>query len=99
MIATLNPGHKLIFVTPYDGRADETWNSQKLANYEQTLPKKYPFVTLADWNTLASEHKEIFGESDTTHFAGNLEGEKLYMDMLQKTLAEAKNKPAKTSKN
>lgn len=99
LIATLNPGHKLIFVTPYDGRADETWNSQKLANYEQTLPKKYPFVTLADWNTLASEHKEIFGESDTTHFAGNLEGEKLYMDMLQKTLAEAKNKPAKTSKN
>lgn len=98
LIAALEPGHKLIFVTPYDGRADETWDSQKLAVYERTLPEKYPFVTLADWNKLAAQHKEIFAESDTTHFAGNPEGEKIYLEMLQKALQEAQAKPAKTNK-
>ena len=98
LIAALEPGHKLIFVTPYDGRADETWDSQKLAEYERTLPEKYPFVMIADWNKLAPQHKEIFAESDTTHFAGNPEGEKIYLEMLQKALTEAKDKPAKTNK-
>lgn len=99
LINDLEPGHKLIFVTPFDGRADETWDSQKLANFERTLPDKYDFITIADWNKIAAEHMEIFVGSDTTHFAGNPEGEKLYLEMLQKAIAEAKAKPVKSNQD
>lgn len=99
IITDLEPGHKLIFVTPFDGRADETWDSQKLADFERTLPEKYDFITIADWNKIAPEHMDIFAGSDTTHFAGNPEGEKIYLEMLQEALAEAKDKPAKSNQD
>ena len=74
-------------------------DSQKLANFERTLPDKYDFITIADWNKIAAEHMEIFVGSDTTHFAGNPEGEKLYLEMLQKAIAEAKAKPVKSNQD
>lgn len=97
LIASLKPGHRLIFVTPYDGRADDTWDSSKLAVLMRTLPEKYKFVTVADWNKIAAENTQIFAGSDGTHFAGNQEGTELFVNMLKQALEEAKNKPAKTN--
>ena len=52
-IDNLEPGHRLIFVTPFDGRSNE--NSivvNKTADWERDLPNQYEYVTVADWAAL-----------------------------------------------
>ncbi|KLD58578.1 hypothetical protein WP50_25205 [Lactiplantibacillus plantarum] len=48
IIHDLEPGHKLILMTPYNARADADWNSSKLAVLERRLPAKYKLTTVAD---------------------------------------------------
>lgn len=96
LIKQVPAGHHIILMTPYDGQADATFNSSKLAVYERTLPKKYDYITLADWNKLAPQHKEIFGSGDGTHFAGNQEGNRLYTKCINDALKKAKNSAVKT---
>ena len=48
IIHDLEPGHKLILMTPYNAQADADWNSSKLAVVERRLPAKYKFITIAD---------------------------------------------------
>ena len=95
VIKALPKGHRLIFMTPYDGRADATWNSSKVAVFERTLPEKYDYITIADWNLLAPQHPEAFVETDGVHFAGNPAGDKLYAECINQALKEAKEKPVK----
>ncbi|CAH1857076.1 acyltransferase family protein [Convivina intestini] len=95
LINTLPAGHRLILMTPFDGQANASWNSSKLAVLERTLPDKYPFITIADWNRLAGQHREIFGSGDGTHFAGNADGDKLYAQCLNDALVKAEKGPVK----
>lgn len=95
VINSLAKGHHLILMTPHDGSADATYNSEKLANYERTLPKKYPFITIADWNKLAKDHREVFKGTDGTHFGGIEQGDVLFAQCINDALAKAKLQPAK----
>lgn len=95
LIKALPAGHRLILMTPFDGQADASWNSSKLTVLERSLPAKYAYISLADWNKLAGEHREIFGSGDGTHFAGNPEGDKLYADCINDALKKAENGPVK----
>ncbi|CAK8054883.1 Lysophospholipase L1 or related esterase. Includes spore coat protein LipC/YcsK (TesA) [Eupransor demetentiae] len=96
LIDQIPKGHRLILMTPYDGQADATWNSAKLAVLERKLPAKYNYITIADWNKIAPAHKEIFGGGDGTHFAGNSEGDELYAKAINQALKEAAKKPVKS---
>lgn len=96
LIHRLNPGHRLIFVTPHDGRGNPTYFSYKVGVYEQTLPAKFPYITIADWNAAATAHPAIFGSGDGTHFAGNGDGDILFAKTINDALAVAAKKPAKT---
>lgn len=95
VISSLEKGHHLILMTPHDGSANATYNSEKLAVYERTLPKKYPWITIADWNTLAKSHSEVFKGSDGTHFGGNAQGDALFAKCVNDALAVAKKQPVK----
>ena len=95
IIDSLAPGHHLILMTPHDGNADATYNSEKLAVFERGLPAKYPFITIADWNTLAKQHPEIFKGTDGTHFGGITQGDILFAQCVNQALAQAKNSPVK----
>lgn len=95
IIHDLEPGHKLILMTPYNARADADWNSSKLAVLERRLPAKYKFITVADWGKIAAQHPEVFKGTDGVHFGGIRAGDILYAKVINQALTAAKQTPAK----
>lgn len=96
LIHDLAPGHRLVLMTPYDRRADPSWNSSKLADFERSLPAKYKFITLADWQKLAAKHPEVFDGTDGVHFGGRHEGDVLYAQCVNDALKAAAKTPTKS---
>lgn len=97
VIDDLAPGHRLIFMTPHQGGAGPKSYATQLMNFERTLPDKYDFITLADWYTVATEHPEIWVDTDGTHFAGNDQGDQLFAQCINDALTAAAAKPAKSN--
>ncbi|AVW09761.1 acyltransferase [Lactiplantibacillus paraplantarum] len=97
IIHDLQPGHKLILMTPYNARADADWNSSKLAVLERRLPAKYKFITIADWGKIAAQHPEVFRGTDGVHFGGIRAGDILYAKVINQALVVAKKTPAKSA--
>lgn len=95
LISDLAPGHRLILMTPYDQRADPSWNSSKLADYERTLPAKHKFITIADWQREAAKHPDVFAGTDGVHFGGRHSGDVIYAQTVNDALVRAKNTPVK----
>jgi hypothetical protein len=94
IIADLEPGKRLVFVTPYDGHANDTWWSSETAVYERTLPAKYPFVQIADWNEAIKPRAQLLG-ADKIHVGGNAEAIGLYTDCVMEALDRSAAGPAK----
>ncbi|GHU52733.1 acyltransferase [Clostridia bacterium] len=94
IINDIEPGHRLIFVTPYDGRADATWLSYKTMEYMKTLPAQYPFVTLADWYEIIKPQTNILGP-DRIHIGGETKAIGVYTDMIKDAIDASKLKPVK----
>lgn len=95
LIHDLEPGHRLILVTPYDQRANPSWNSSKVADYERSLPAKFDFITVADWQKLAAQHPDVFKGTDGVHFAGRESGDIIYAQAVNDGLKEAAKTPLK----
>lgn len=95
LIHDLEPGHRLILMTPFDQRADPSWNSSKLADFERTLPAKHDFITIADWQKLAAKHPDVFAGTDGVHFAGRHEGDVIYAQAVNDGLKAAQKTPVK----
>ena len=94
IIDNLKSGQRLIFVTPFDGRWDETWNSYKTTQYLRSLSEKYSYVTIADWAEKISSNQSLLG-SDKVHIGGNSTAIKLYVDTIVEALNLAKTKVPK----
>ncbi|GHV37977.1 hypothetical protein FACS18949_18270 [Clostridia bacterium] len=94
IVNDLAPGHRLIFVTPYDGRMTPQWISYKTVLYMRTLAEQYPFVTVADWYATIEPQSQIIG-ADKIHMGGNAPAIKLYTDLIVAALEESAGKPAK----
>lgn len=101
LVKTLPKGHRLILVTPYDGNSDKYDNpvAEKHAHYARELAKKYAYVTIADWNTTAKQHPEIWVGSDHIHFGEDADtiaaGGRLYAQEIQKAVTKAADGPVK----
>lgn len=101
LVKTLPKGHRLILVTPYDGNSDKYDNpvAEKHAQYARELAKKYTYVTIADWNTTAKQHPEIWVGSDHIHFGEDADtiaaGGRLYAQEIQKAVTKAADGPVK----
>jgi peptidoglycan/LPS O-acetylase OafA/YrhL len=96
IIKTLKPGHRLIFVTPFDKRADADWWSSKICAYYRTLPEKYSFVTCADWAAAISSQVDLLME-DGIHIAYREKAIQIYTNAIVGAINEASKKPAKGS--
>jgi len=92
-INDLEEGHRLILVTPYDGRSGDSGVAGKTAIWERGLDEVYPFVTIADWNAIATENPSMLA-GDRVHMGGNT-SRQTYANMLSAALDEAASKPAK----
>ncbi|PWG00018.1 acyltransferase family protein [Levilactobacillus bambusae] len=95
IVHALAPGHRLVLMTPYNAKAAPDWNSSKLATYERTLPAKYPYITIADWETAAAKHPEVFKGTDGVHFGGIHAGDVLYAQVVNSALQQADKTPLK----
>lgn len=95
LLDTLEPGHKLVLVTPYNGKAQSDWNSSKLTVLERALPASHDWVTLADWATTAAAHPHVFKGTDGVHFGGHQDGNVLFAQTINDALIAAAKKPAK----
>ena len=101
LVKTLPKGHRLILVTPYDGNSDKYDNpvAEKHAQYARELAKKYAYVTIADWNTTAKQHPEIWVGSDHIHFGEDADtiaaGGRLYAQEIQNAVTKAADVPVK----
>ncbi len=97
-IAKLPKGHRLILVTPYDGRTahDGTSIAVKTRQYELELAKKYDYVFVADWYQTAIQHPEIWYGTDYVHFGSETttitKGGELYAQTVKQAIDEAVKK-------
>ena len=101
LVEQLPKGHRLILVTPYDGRVVGDANSDlmKTRQYQIDLAKKYNYVYVADWYQTAMDNPAIWYGTDYVHFGVDAtsiaEGGRLYAQTIKTTLEEANKGPVK----
>ena len=94
IIEAVNPGHRLILVTPFDGRSNNnSILTNATAEWMRALPSEYEFVTIADWNSTASAQVEVLA-GDKVHMGG-LPSMELYSDVISAAIGVASQKPSK----
>lgn len=101
-VQELPKGHRLIFVTPYDGREanDSTSVTVQTRQYQLELAKKYDYVYVADWYQVAVDNPEIWAGTDNVHFGlesdGSIDvGGNLYANVVKEAVDQANQGPVK----
>ena len=101
-VQELPKGHRLIFVTPYDGREanDSKSVTVQTRKYELELAKKYDYVYVADWHQVAVENPAIWAGTDSVHFGlesdGSIDvGGNLYANVVKEAVDQANRGPVK----
>jgi hypothetical protein len=70
MIEDLPPGHRLVLVTPFDGRGNEYSQAvTRIADWQRRLPEEYDFITIADWASLVAPQAHLLA-ADKAHLQG-----------------------------
>ncbi|MDR1015830.1 MAG: acyltransferase [Coriobacteriales bacterium] len=85
--ADIGPGHRLVFITGYGHKGvfalnDALWD----------LASEYPYVTVADWYSVASNDPELLS-GDHIHIGGNEAACALYANCVVDAIKEASTKP------
>jgi hypothetical protein len=93
IIEGLNPGHSLIFVTPFDGRDGWKQNMDTVSAWLRELPNHYYFVSIADWNAAVRDQTHLLA-ADRVHMGGAA-SRNLYAEVILGALVEASQKPVK----
>jgi hypothetical protein len=93
-IDALGTGHRLVFVTPYDGRDNQNAETVKrTAAWERELPGRYDFITIADWNAIISKQTHLLSP-DLVHLGGDTSA-RLFAGCIAEALETAAIRPAK----
>ena len=101
-VQELPKGHRLIFVTPYDGREanDSKSVTVQTRQYQLELAKKYDYVYVADWYQVAIDNPAIWAGTDSVHFGlesdGSIDvGGNLYANVVKEAVDQANQGPVK----
>jgi len=94
IIDGLGSGHRLIFVTPFDGRSNNNAViTNETAEWMRDLPSRYDFITIADWNAAISAQVGLLA-GDKVHMGGK-DSKQLYANTVADAVLAASQKPAK----
>ncbi|HFI0107470.1 TPA: acyltransferase family protein [Streptococcus suis] len=89
-------GHRLIFVTPYDGNFTPSNSvSYQTGQYEQDLAEKYDYISIADWYQVAKDNPTIWLNTDLVHFNLETNGADLFAQTIKNAIDAAANGPVK----
>ena len=94
IVDMLPRGHRLIFVTPYDGRnTDPNAGANAIRAHELELAQQYDFITIADWAQVAQDNPDIWAGTDYVHFGSDSDsinrGGTLYAQMVKDAVDKA----------
>ena len=94
IVDMLPRGHRLIFVTPYDGRnSDPNAGANAIRAHELELAQQYDFITIADWAQVAQDNPDIWAGTDYVHFGSDSDsinrGGTLYAQMVKDAVDKA----------
>ncbi|KXT78264.1 acyltransferase family protein [Streptococcus sp. DD13] len=97
LVTNLPKGHRLIFVTPYDGNYSNQNESiaYQTGLYEKQLAGQYDYIVIADWWKAATENPAFWTNSDHIHFNLESNAGQVYAQTISNALKEAQNKPVK----
>lgn len=100
IVEMLPKGHRLIFVTPHDGRHnDPSSGAAAIRAYELQLAEKYDYIYIADWHQTAVDHPELWPGTDNVHFGSDSDtinaGGELFATTVADALAKADQGPVK----
>jgi len=93
IIDDLAPGHRLVFVVPFDGRTPDYGRAYRTAVLEREIAPRYAFVTLADWRAAIDTRTQLLA-SDTVHLGGN-DSRQIYVACVTQAVRDAMHGPAK----
>lgn len=89
-------GHRLIFVTPYDGNYTPSNSiAYKTGQYEQDLAEIYDYISIADWYQVAKDNPTIWLNTDLVHFNLETNGADLFAQTIKNAIDTAANGPVK----
>ncbi|MBL6538472.1 acyltransferase [Streptococcus suis] len=96
LVANFPKGHRLIFVTPYDGNfSQDTSLAYQTGQYEKELAKENDFSSIADWYQVAVANPAIWVGSDLVHFNLETNGAELFATTIQDAVEAAADGPVK----
>ena len=93
IIDDIAPGHRLVFVVPFDGRTPDYGRAYRTAVLERETAPRYDFVTLADWRAAIDTRTHLLA-SDTVHLGTN-DSRMLYVGCITEAVRAAMHGPAK----
>ena len=89
-------GHRLVFVTPYDGNyAPSDSLTYQTGQYEKELTKQYDFISIADWYHVARSNPHIWYDTDLVHYNIEANGGEVFAQTIQKAVEAAQQSPIK----
>lgn len=96
IIDDLPPGHKLVFVTPFDGRTPKG-RAYRTAVAERAIAPAYDFVTLADWHAVIKGQEKLL-TADKVHLGTN-DARRIYVNVIAQAIQTASLGPKKPDPN
>ena len=93
MLDELPAGCRVVFVTPYIGKAQQGYSFKEIGARYRQLAQTLPYVTVADWASVIADYPEYLA-SDKIHLNGK-RAQQLYVDTVLQAIAEASGKEGK----
>lgn len=89
-------GHRLIFVTPYDGNFTPSNSiAYQTGKYERELAEKHDYISIADWYQVAKDNPVIWFNTDLVHFNLETNGAELFAETIKNAIDSTANGPIK----
>lgn len=89
-------GHRLIFVTPYDGNFTPSNSiAYQTGKYERELAEKHDYISIADWYQVAKDNPAIWINTDLVHFNLETNGAELFAETIKNAIDSTANGPIK----
>lgn len=89
-------GHRLIFVTPYDGNFTPSNSiAYQTGKYERELAEKHDYISIADWYQVSKDNPTIWYNTDLVHFNLETNGAELFAQTIKDAIDTTANGPVK----
>lgn len=89
-------GHRLIFVTPYDGNYTPSNSlAYQTGQYEKELANQYDYISIADWYQAAKDNPNIWINTDLVHFNLETDGATIFATTIKDAVEASANGPIK----